>query len=85
MIREPYEVPTIVADVAALRSPGGWTVLATHTPRSPPCCASYRELMPLTFFILPLILAAQAAGAPLSVFPAEPLELSKLKPGLAKN
>jgi len=80
-IREPMNVPTIVDDIAALRPPGGWTVRATHTPRPPPCCNSYRTPMAFTFFILPILMAAESAGVPASAIPANPMELIKLKPG----
>ena len=78
-IREPYEVPTIVVDVSALRAPNGWTVRAIHTPAPPPCCASYRDAMPFTFFTQALLLvweATDAKGPPLS-----PMAVVGLKPG----
>jgi hypothetical protein len=80
-IREPMNVPTIVDDIAALRPPGGWTVRATHTPRPPPCCNSYRETMSFTFFILPILMVAESAGVPAGAMPSFPLEIIKLKPG----
>jgi hypothetical protein len=79
-IREPYAMPTVVADTSALRTPSGWTIRAIHTPAPPPCCNSYRELMSFTFFIEPLILIIQATGADPGAIPGPP-EIVGLKPG----
>jgi hypothetical protein len=79
-VREPFDDAILVFDAAAVRPAGGWTILALHTPRPPPCCASYRTPMALTFFVLPLYLIAEIVDAPRSVYPGHPLEADRLRP-----
>ncbi|MCR5878117.1 hypothetical protein [Phenylobacterium sp. J367] len=64
--RAPFAQPVIVSNVAALRAANGWTIRAMHTPRPPPCCNSYKEPVPLSFYLMPILLAGDAAD------PAQP-------------
>lgn len=79
-IREPFADAILVFDAAAVRPPGGWTILALHTPKPPPCCASYRTPMAMSFFILPIFMIAEILEAPRSAYPRHPLEADLLRP-----
>jgi hypothetical protein len=80
-IRAPLDVPTIVFDATALRPSGGWTILVTHTPRPPPCCASYVGPVEFTFFVLPLTLIGSVAGVAEPVYPTTVEGWERLRPG----
>ncbi|WP_374469444.1 hypothetical protein [Phenylobacterium sp.] len=61
-VRAPFNQPVIVSNVAGLRSADGWAVRAVHTPRPPPCCNSYREAVPLGFYLMPIMLVDEVAA-----------------------
>lgn len=82
-VREPVNVPVIIFDAAAVRAPNGWTILALHTPKGPPCCNAYRGLMDMGFFLMPVVLIDGAADVPDSAFPhdpSDPFAIDRLRP-----
>lgn len=71
-VQGPPEASAVVFDLAAVRAPNGWTIVALHTPKGPPCCRGYRGIMDGSFFLLPLVLIDWAADVPDSAFPHDP-------------